>query len=322
MILLSIINWMKFSLFLATLETRARKFKTCLRSSNIEWYHYYPLDTPHISARYSHSCCLHSNLMYIFGGCNSGKTTFNDMWTFDLSQRQWIRPISSGNYPPPKACCSLVSYKDKLILFGGWTHSSSNRIHDSWKLFNHIHEFDTKTSRWSLIEVMSDCPPMAGHKACIYGNEMIVFGGLQSLENAPYNYLASNDVFAFNISGHTWRKVNTDGPKPPPRYGHSQLVIDDHLIVLGGSSGPKKFLSDFWILDMRTEPWTWHPIEVNYSQSSEPPIIGTNPVCKVSLKSPALVYYYYFLLILIIYSNSCSYYYFRLTIYLFAWVEM
>ncbi|XP_053205789.1 F-box only protein 42-like isoform X2 [Panonychus citri] len=219
--------------------------------------------------------------MYIFGGCNSGKTTFNDMWTFDLSQRQWIRPISSGNYPPPKACCSLVSYKDKLILFGGWTHSSSNRIHDSWKLFNHIHEFDTKTSRWSLIEVMSDCPPMAGHKACIYGIEMIVFGGLQSLENAPYNYLASNDVFAFNISGHTWRKVNTDGPKPPPRYGHSQLVIDDHLIVLGGSSGPKKFLSDFWILDMRTEPWTWHPIEVNYSQSSEPPIIGTNPVCKV-----------------------------------------
>lgn len=34
-----------------------------------------------------------------------------------------------GTYPPPKACASLVAYKENLLLFGGWTHTSPYPLH-------------------------------------------------------------------------------------------------------------------------------------------------------------------------------------------------
>lgn len=73
--------------------------------------------------------------MYIFGGCTSTSTTFNDMWRLDLNKRQWVRPLTMGTYPSPKACASLVCYKEALILFGGWTHPSPYPLHQVQNVF-------------------------------------------------------------------------------------------------------------------------------------------------------------------------------------------
>ena len=35
----------------------------------------------------------------------------------------------TGNYPSPKACASLVAYKDNLVLFGGWSHPTPYTFH-------------------------------------------------------------------------------------------------------------------------------------------------------------------------------------------------
>lgn len=67
--------------------------------------------------------------MYVFGGCTSTNTTFNDLWKLNLSSRTWVRPLPTGSYPSPKACATLVCYKDSLILYGGWTQSSSSPLH-------------------------------------------------------------------------------------------------------------------------------------------------------------------------------------------------
>lgn len=39
-----------------------------------------------------------------------------------------------GTYPSPKACASLVVYKDSLVLFGGWSHPTPYPLHQvsSW----------------------------------------------------------------------------------------------------------------------------------------------------------------------------------------------
>lgn len=73
--------------------------------------------------RFSHASVVHKDSMYIFGGGSTTSTTFNDLWRFDLSKRQWIRLQSVGTYPSPKACSTMVYYKEKLILFGGWRYS-------------------------------------------------------------------------------------------------------------------------------------------------------------------------------------------------------
>ena len=67
--------------------------------------------------------------MYVFGGCTSTNTTFNDLWKLNLSTRSWVRPLPTGCYPSPKACSTLVRYKDSLILYGGWAQSSSSPLH-------------------------------------------------------------------------------------------------------------------------------------------------------------------------------------------------
>jgi len=76
------------------------------------------------------SSILHlDNYMYVFGGCTSTNTTFNDLWKLNLTTRSWVRPLPTGSYPSPKACATLVCYKDSLILYGGWTQSSSSPLH-------------------------------------------------------------------------------------------------------------------------------------------------------------------------------------------------
>ncbi len=69
--------------------------------------------------------------MYVFGGCTSTSTTFNDLWRLDCTTRTWSRPISTGTYPSPKACAVMVLYERQncLILFGGWTHPSLYPLH-------------------------------------------------------------------------------------------------------------------------------------------------------------------------------------------------
>ncbi|RWS14199.1 F-box protein-like protein [Dinothrombium tinctorium] len=259
-----------------------REFKNSIRNCSVEWLDYSTTQGPNISGRYSHSCCLYRNVMYIFGGCTIANTTFNDLWTFDLSERQWIRPLVTGSYPPPKACASLVRYKESLILFGGWTHSSPYPLHQDWKLFNQIHKFDIKTNRWSAVTSKSECPSIAGHYASVINNEMIVFGGLVSEVNMQNSFIPSNDIWVFNFDKNIWRKQSVISAKPSPRYGHSQIVLDDYnLLIFGGCGGPNMLFNDVWLLTFSDFGWCWKEMEVKHSDSSGLPIIGFHPGCKV-----------------------------------------
>jgi F-box protein 42 len=49
-----------------------------------------------ITDRHSHSACYFQQSMYVFGGCSSTSTTFNDLWRFDLATQQWVRPLAMG----------------------------------------------------------------------------------------------------------------------------------------------------------------------------------------------------------------------------------
>ncbi|PSN48109.1 hypothetical protein C0J52_13244 [Blattella germanica] len=147
---------------------------------NIRWENITPAEmAPTITKRYSHSACRYGNSMYVFGGCTSTSTTFNDLWRLDLNKRQWVRPLTMGTYPSPKACASIVCYKTELILFGGWTHPSPYPLHQAWRLFNELHVYGIVSNRWTCINTPITPPAMAGHSATIQGKLMVVFGGLQ-----------------------------------------------------------------------------------------------------------------------------------------------
>ncbi|XP_014230303.1 F-box only protein 42 isoform X1 [Trichogramma pretiosum] len=227
-----------------------------------------------ISRRHSHSACTVGSAMYVFGGCTATCTTFNDLWKLDLDSRKWFRPMTTGNYPSPKACASMLNYKKFLILFGGWSHPSPYPFYQQWKLFNELHLYSLETNQWIAVNSNEMPPPVSAHSASIHGNLMIVFGGIT-------NGHSTNDVWCLNLESYDWKKPITSTLKPQPRYGQSQIALGDkHLLILGGCTGPNAAINDVWLLVMEDPIWTWKKVQLSQSQAS-PTRIWCHQSCKV-----------------------------------------
>ncbi len=267
---------------------KKKNFLKAVLKSNLSWNKAEQNDNLIISKRYSHSAVYdetdNNHALYVFGGCTSTSTTFNDLWKLDTTSRQWSRPMATGAYPSPKACATLVkSRPGELMLFGGWSHPSPYPLHQSWRLFNEHHSYDIATMRWNLISPDGLKPPtMAGHSATVHKGRMVIFGGLQKTRNSIGHFSSSNDIWTFHLESQSWIQEDIPDPKPKPRYGQSQLYLDeDHLLILGGCGGPSNMYNDVWLLVMKNDPhWNWIQCEVkNPSHGSGN--MWCHPACKV-----------------------------------------
>lgn len=238
--------------------------------------------TPTIAGRFSHSAIVYKNSMFVFGGGSSTATTFNDLWRFDLSSRKWERPISMGSYPSPKACATLVCYKNALILFGGWRHPTTFPPYQSWRLFDELHSYNVVENRWTSISTMDGTspPPVTGHSASVHKDAMIVFGGFSQDEHTG---TSKNDLWSFDLKGSVWTRKETCQIKPAPRYGQFQIALsDNHCLIMGGCGGPNNLYNDAWLLDMSQEPWQWKQINIRNKQWAATHM-WCNPACKVGV---------------------------------------
>lgn len=252
-----------------------QNFHDAIACSQVLWTKLLPGDNPSITERYSHCACYYDKSLYIFGGCTSTNTTFNDLWRFNLATREWIRPLATGTYPSPKACASMVVYKDSLVLFGGWSHPTPSPLHQAARFFNELHIYTPHTNRWSYVTSRSMPQLVAGHSACVIKDSMIVFGG----SNFPG--IGSNDIWIFDFIERYWYKKETYGPKPSPRYGQSQIAIDDnHILIIGGCGGPNQIFNDVWMLVLEPHSMYWEEIKVLQSEYSAPQL-WCHPACKV-----------------------------------------
>ncbi|XP_062611135.1 F-box only protein 42-like [Saccostrea cucullata] len=257
-----------------------QSFYSGIVEGQLEWTGITPEVGSNITERYSHCACYYDKSMYIFGGCTSTNTTFNDLWRFDLKERQWIRPLAIGTYPSPKACASLVVYKDSLVLFGGWSHPTPYPLHQAARFFSELHIYKPEQNRWYHLNTMSPVSPAptAGHSASIVGDRMVVFGG----SHVPGT--GNNEVWEFNFIDMTWQRKHTGNKRPNPRYGQTQVTLDDtHILVVGGCGGPNQIFNDLWLLCLDTDPWSWEEVIINQSEFSAPQL-WCHPACKVNDK--------------------------------------
>ncbi len=261
-----------------------------------------------ISKRYSHSAVYDETdnkpSVFVFGGCTSTSSTYNDLWRLDATTREWYRPVSSGTPPSPKACATLViSRPGELMLFGGWSHPSRYPLHQSWRLFNELHSYDIREMKWThilpgnlIIEMKPNwfvltcfCslasnlkpPTMAGHSATVHNGHMIVFGGLQKQRNNIGQFSSSNDVWSFHLDSETWTHEDIPEPRPKARYGQSQLKLDeDHLLIIGGCGGPNNIYNDVWLLIMKAPHWKWVQCDIKNPEHGSNNM-WCHPACKI-----------------------------------------
>ncbi|XP_033097868.1 F-box only protein 42-like isoform X2 [Anneissia japonica] len=190
----------------------------------------------------------------------------------------WNRLIhGSGprSMPSPRASASMVYYKGLLIVFGGWAPPLPSPLYPAPRFYNELHVYDMALNQWSAITTSVTPPPMAGHRATVVKNKMIIFGGWHVQER-------SNDIWVLNMDKMEWHKQDTKQPKPLERSGHGQIKINDqYQLIIGGWGKNGMLCDDIWLLHMDPcLPWNWTPIQIDNAAHS-PPEIWCHPVVKV-----------------------------------------
>jgi hypothetical protein len=189
--------------------------------------------------------------LYVFGGQVEG-FFFNDLIAFDLNQLQnpankWEVLIANsheggppqGQIPPARTNHTIVSFNEKLFLFGG-----TNGV--QW--FNDVWSYDHIANSWTEIDCVGFIPtPREGHASALVNDVMYVFGG-RTDEGVDLG-----DLSAFRISTRRWYSFQNMGPAPSPRSGHSMTAFGKQIIIMAGepSSAPRDpaELSMSYILD-------------------------------------------------------------------------
>lgn len=220
------------------------------------------------SGRYGHTLNILGSKIYIFGGQVEGYF-FNDLIAFDLNQlqnpaNQWdfLVPTSAdaavlvGQLPPARTNHSIVSYNDKLYLFGGTNGQQ-------W--FNDVWTYDPRLNRWAQEDCIGYIPAAReGHAAALVNDVMYIFGG-RTEEGTDLG-----DLAAFRISSRRWYTFQNMGPSPSPRSGHSMTAYGKQIVVLAGepSSAPRDpgELSLVYVLD--TGKIRYPPNDQSAQQSS------------------------------------------------------
>ncbi|EDO17944.1 hypothetical protein Kpol_1010p62 [Vanderwaltozyma polyspora DSM 70294] len=164
--------------------------------------------------------------LFLFGG-QFDDTYFNDLSMFDLStfrkpdaQWEFIKPKSF--FPPPVSNHTMISYDNKLWVFGGETLQG---------LINEVFVYDPIVNDWSVIETTgSSPPPIQEHAAVVYKNLMCVVGGKDSKDN----YM--NSVYFLNLNTLKWFKLPHINPGiMQGRSGHTATLLnDDSILILSG----------------------------------------------------------------------------------------
>jgi DNA repair exonuclease SbcCD ATPase subunit len=194
---------------------------------------------PRPPGRYGHTLNILGSKIYIFGGQVEGYF-FNDLVAFDLNALQqasnrWEILIQNtidggpphGQIPPARTNHTMVSWNDKLYLFGG-----TDGVH--W--FNDVWSYSPQTNSWTQLECIGYIPsPREGHAAALVGDVMYIFGG-RTEEGSDLG-----DLAAFRISSRRWYTFQNMGPSPSPRSGHSMTTVGKQIVILAGepSSAPR-----------------------------------------------------------------------------------
>lgn len=209
-----------------------------LNTSTKQWSRAAPAGT-RPPGRYGHSLNILGSKIYIFGGQVEG-FFFNDLVAFDLNALQqasnrWEILIQNtidggpphGQIPPARTNHSIVTWNDRLYLFGGT---------DGVTWFNDVWSYDPRTNSWTQLECIGYIPAAReGHASALVGDVMYIFGGRTEEGNDL------GDLAAFRISSRRWYTFQNMGPSPSPRSGHSMTAYGKHIVVVGGepSSAPR-----------------------------------------------------------------------------------
>ncbi|EDQ92379.1 uncharacterized protein MONBRDRAFT_22003 [Monosiga brevicollis MX1] len=101
-----------------------------------------------------HSCTLHNDCLYIFGGNYPCPDPIpdgcsNKVHVFNLTHGDWYEPVVVGDVPSPRSGHAATMVDDDLYIFGGW---------DAPELFNDLYKLDVILMEFTRVSTQGQPP--------------------------------------------------------------------------------------------------------------------------------------------------------------------
>jgi hypothetical protein len=194
---------------------------------------------------------------------------------------EWVRPKTNGTPPVPRHSHTGTLVGNRIVFFGGW--GGNWRLNDLWVLdtgespvvyFLFFRSISpalaiAETLTWSRQSPTGGAPGgRFGHTANAVGSKIVVLKGDSGKKAAHDLFLLDTGVapgrarplpalFVYAVLAYadtiSWTAPVMAGSPPPPREGHSSVVLGARLLLLGGSDGVRRY-NDVFLLDARTTP--------------------------------------------------------------------
>ena len=213
------------------------------------------------------------NKLYVYGGLLMNPYGYDLMlsdssiWTLDIRERRWgasLMPFS----PPPLFGQTGIMLNIGFVVVGGKSESGKNGT-----LGSKTWIFDDDKNVWVYYYHETVNNRMWHSAARKNSHIMVIFGGLKYEGN---QMIALNDTWQLTVhsgsnaedSTYKWKQLESNSSVLSGRFGHTAVIINNTMIVYGGSTGSSQrgsanyiCQSVVWMYDILSKRWE------NYSGS-------------------------------------------------------
>jgi len=211
--------------------------------------------------RDSHETFIFQNKIWLIGGINGNGLVdknhfiaywiaphFNDIWNSD-DGINWTK-IDSKNIWTPRRSMSIVFFKDKLWMFGGWS-KAGGYVDDIWSSEDGVN--------WTRAKAKADFPPREGQTAEVFDGRIWMMGGVNYDKRKVFN-----DVW-YTEDGIDWVEATPTGVGAPwsGRWDFALAAYKDKFYLIAGMDLTGKLYNDVWsssdginwMLETDSPPW-------------------------------------------------------------------
>lgn len=203
------------------------------------------------AARFGHGLVKSLDGQGLSPGSEEGGTDLSTVNTAPEAD-EW-QQLTPATVPSPRFGHTMVTIENKVYLFGGVNYASSGQLLNDYspggQLFNDLWVWADEEKDWLVIPQHSQPPARHSHAAVELNGRMYVLFG----QDGSGNFF--EDLWSYDPVNNTWDEITPAGPSPTARAGHSAVVIDNAIYVLGGEDENGTILDELWRYDPGTNAW-------------------------------------------------------------------
>jgi hypothetical protein len=216
-----------------------------------------------------------SGKLVMFGGsfgvpenCGNPIPTFeNETWVYDTACDLWSMSTAEGPSPRTRATAVWEPTMKRMVVFGGRYRAGSS---GNYTLLKDLWAYDPAEDAWTVLDDGEAMSARFNHSmvAAPELGKILVFGGNTS--SSATNYVANNDVWAWDLTSGEWEKLAIGGVAPKKRFFASGLWDGKRkrLVIHGGAdeslfSNTAKYMDDLQAVDFSGATPVWQKLDTD-----------------------------------------------------------